>query len=132
MPASLFFCIRNHNRFVVLGILVRPPIVPCSTMRVRATQQGALRKIRTLDNHRWAQPIQDVRCARRRVSVAEVECKSGSHPSPSEERLFSSPELRWRLKRRHFAYEGFSSATSGLIRDLSFEGANYFAMPTIF
>src|SRR6266496_504389 len=92
MPASLFFCIRNHNRFVVLGILVTPPIVPCSTMRVRATQQGALRKIRTLDNHRWGQPIQDVRCARRRVSVAEVECKSGSRPSPSEERLFSSPE----------------------------------------
>ena len=74
------------------GASTRRPLDLCASKTVRATQQGVIHKIRTLDNHRWAQPIQDVRCARRRVSVAEVECKSGSHPAPSEECLFSSPE----------------------------------------
>ncbi len=62
-----------------------------SRLRRRHGQQGAIRKIRTSDNHRWPQPTRDVRRAKHRVSVAEVECKSGSHPSPSEECLFSSP-----------------------------------------
>jgi hypothetical protein len=31
---------------------------------------------------------------------------------------------RFKWKPRHFAYAGFSTATSGVIRNLSFEGAN--------
>ena len=44
------------------------------------------------DNHHWVEPIQDVRRATRRASVAEVQRKSGVHPAPSEEFSFSSPE----------------------------------------
>src|SRR5690349_4057155 len=38
---------------------------------------------------------------------------------------FHSFQSRQRLQRSHFAYAGFSTATSGVIRDLSFEGATY-------
>ena len=71
--------------------LIRRSIDPCSARRVRATQQGAIRKSRTSGNHRWTSPIPDVRRATRRVSAAEVACKNGSPQSLSEECLFSSP-----------------------------------------
>ena len=71
--------------------LIRRPIDPCSARRVRATQQGAIRKSRTSDNRRWTSPIPDVRRATRRVSDAEVACKNGSPQPLSEECLFSSP-----------------------------------------
>lgn len=44
------------------------------------------------DNHHWPAPIQDVRRAARRASVAEVQRKNGPHPQPSEESSFSWPE----------------------------------------
>ena len=52
----------------------------CAAKRLRATERDATRKIHTSDSHRWAGPIRDVLRARRHVSVAEVERKSGSHP----------------------------------------------------
>jgi len=94
-------CLRKRQRaylsvfvFTIIwlfsGTLTRRPFDFWSSKTVRATQQGVIHKIRTSDNHRWAQPIRDVRRARRRVCVVEVACKSGSHPFPSEERMFSS------------------------------------------
>jgi len=56
----------------------------CAVKRARATQQGAIRTIRTSDNHRWARPIRDVRRATRHVSVAEVARRSGSRRAPEE------------------------------------------------
>jgi hypothetical protein len=92
-PTLVSSCVRIHNSFVVFSVgLTRRPFDFCAAKRVRATQQGAIRKIRTSDNPRWAQPIRDVRRATRHVSVAEVERKSGSRPSSSEQRLFSSLE----------------------------------------
>ena len=71
--------------------LIRRRTDPCSARRVRATQQGAIRRSRTSGNHRWTSPIPDVRRATPRVSAAEVACKNGSPQSLSEECLFSSP-----------------------------------------
>ena len=59
----------------------------------RATQQAAIRMIRRLDNRRWAGPIQDAPHATRRVSAAEVQRKNRSHPAPSGEFSFSSPQM---------------------------------------
>jgi len=105
-PARVSFCVRIHNSFVVFWCLIRRPFDSCAAKRVRAIRQDAIRKIRTSDNHRWAQPIQDVRRARRHVSFAEVERKSGSRPSSSEQHLFSSLETsavieapRFRVRR---------------------------------
>ena len=70
---------------------IRRPIDPRLARRVRATQQGVIRKSRTSDNHRWTSPIPDVRRATRRVSDAEVACKNGSPQPLSAECLFSSP-----------------------------------------
>jgi hypothetical protein len=66
------------------GVVTRQPTDPFSA-RVRATQQGAIRKIRTSDNHRSPRPTRDARCATRRVFVAEVGRKSGSRRASSEE-----------------------------------------------
>ena len=66
------------------GVVTRQPTDPFSA-RVRATQQGAIRKIRMSDNRRWPQPILDARCATRRGFVAEVGRKSGSRRASSEE-----------------------------------------------
>ena len=105
-PARVSFHVRIHNSSVVPCTLTRRPFDFCAATRVRATQQAALRKIRTSDNHRWAEPIRDARRARRHVSVAEVERKSGSRLSSSKQRSFSSLEtsaviaaLRFRVRR---------------------------------
>ena len=66
------------------GAVTRQPTDPFSA-RVRATQQGAIRKSRTSDNRHQVQPILDARCATRRVFVAEVGRKSGSRRASSEE-----------------------------------------------
>src|SRR6266403_1031694 len=66
------------------GVVTRQPTDPFSA-RVRAIQQGAIRKIRMSDNRRWPQPILDARCATRRGFVAEVGRKSGSRRASSEE-----------------------------------------------
>ena len=105
-PARVSFYVRIHNSSVVPCTLTRRPFDFCATWRVRATQQGAIRTIRTWDNHHWARPIRDVRRARRHVSGAEVERRSGSRPSSSKQRLFSSLETsavieapRFRVRR---------------------------------
>ena len=91
-PARVSFYVRMHS-LVVAGTLTRQPFDFCAVKRVRATQRGAIRTIRTWDNHHWARPIRDVRRVMRHVSVAEVVRKSGSRPSPSEQRSFSSHEI---------------------------------------
>jgi len=65
-------------------------IDPHSGIRVRAIRQTVIRTIRMLDNPHWARPIQDVRRAKRGVSVAEDQRMSGSHPSVREDCSFSS------------------------------------------
>jgi hypothetical protein len=82
-------CFSVFTLIIFLGALIRRPIDSSSAKRVRAIQQAAIRKSRTSDNHHLPQPIRDARRARRRVSVAEVERRSGSHLSFSEERSFS-------------------------------------------
>ena len=67
------------------GAVARRPTDPFSAKKVRATQQGAIRKIRTSDNRRWPRPILDARRATRRGSAAEVARKSGSRRASSEE-----------------------------------------------
>src|SRR5437879_3812826 len=67
------------------GAVARRPTDPFSAKKVRATQQGAIRKIRTSDNHRSPRPTRDARRATRRVFVAEVGRKSGSRRASSEE-----------------------------------------------
>ena len=84
-------CCVAFTRMIFSRCLIRRPIDPRLARRVRATQQGVIRKNRTSDNHRWTSPIPDVRRATRRVSAAEVARKNGSPPSLSEECLFSLP-----------------------------------------
>src|SRR5206468_1285870 len=74
------------------GAVARRPTDPFSAKKVRATQQGAIRKIRTSDNHRWPQPTLDARRATRRVFDAEVGRKSRSRRASSEEYSFSRCE----------------------------------------
>jgi hypothetical protein len=66
------------------GAVTRQPTDPFSA-RVRATQQGAIHRSRTSDNHRSPRPTRDARCATRHVFVAEVGRKSGSRRASSEE-----------------------------------------------
>ncbi len=74
------------------GAVARRPTDPFSAKKVRATQQGAIRKIRTSDNRRWPRPILDALRATRRGSAAEVGRKSGSRRASSEEYSFSRCE----------------------------------------
>src|SRR5207244_13425004 len=67
------------------------PVDRFAAKKVRATQQGAIRKMRTSDNRRWLQPILDALRVKHRGSVAEAERKSGSH-RPSEQYSFSQCE----------------------------------------
>jgi hypothetical protein len=103
------------------GRLIRRPFDPFSPKKVRATQQGAIRKIRTSDNHRWAQPILDARHVKRRGSVAEAERKSGSH-RPWEKYSFSRCEKSALIRpapfrvRRIFDYHSRGGSHS-LFRD---------------
>jgi len=72
--------------FSPVGVrLVAPPVDPFSAKKVRATQQAAIRKIRTSDNRRWPQPILDARRVTHRVFVAEVARKSVSGRASLEE-----------------------------------------------
>jgi hypothetical protein len=73
---ELFRCFRDA--------VPRQPTDPFSA-RVRATQQGAIHRSRTSDNHRSPRPTRDARCATRRVFVAEVGRKSESRRASSEE-----------------------------------------------
>src|SRR3954453_8624443 len=67
------------NIFSPVGFrLVAPPVDPFSEKKVRATQQAAIHRSRTWDNHRSRRPTQDARRAKRRLFVAEVGDKSGS------------------------------------------------------
>ena len=81
----MILCIHTQNFRSFRGAVARRPTDPFSAKKVRATQQGAIRKIRTSDNHRWPQPTLDARRATRRVFVAEVGRKSGSRRASSEE-----------------------------------------------
>ncbi len=85
-------CVFVITIFCWLGVrLVMRPVDPFSAKKARATQQGAIRKIRMSDNRRWPQPILDALRARRRGSVAEAQRKSGPH-RPLEECSFSRCE----------------------------------------
>jgi hypothetical protein len=55
----------------------------------RAILQGAIRKIRTWDNHHWAQPTRDAVLEERRVFVAEVGRKLEPHSMRLKECSFS-------------------------------------------
>jgi hypothetical protein len=92
--------------FVFVLTLTRRTTDSCLGKRVRAIQQGAIRTIRTSDNHHSAQSTRDVRFATRHVSVAEVERKGGPHPSPSEECLFSLPETSAMIEAPPFRVRG--------------------------
>jgi len=56
----------------------------------RAVLRVATRKIRTWDNHRWAQPTRDAGREERRVFVAEVGRKLEPHSMRLKECSFSS------------------------------------------
>ena len=66
------------------GAVARRPTDPFSAKKVRATQQGAIRKIRTSDNHRWPQPILDALRVKHRESDVEGQRRSGSHRAPEK------------------------------------------------
>ena len=74
---------------IFLRYINRQPVDRFSAKKDRATQQGAIRKIRMSDNRRWPQPILDARRAKRRGSAAEAQRTSESHPPSSEESSFS-------------------------------------------
>jgi hypothetical protein len=90
--SACFFLCPSSEFFGWFGVrLVMRPVDPVSAKKVRATPQGAIRKIRTSDNRRWPQPILDALRVKHRESDAEAQRKSGSH-RPSEEYSFSQCE----------------------------------------
>jgi hypothetical protein len=91
-PARVFHCIHTHNFFRWFCVrLITRPAGSLSVKIRRAAQQGAIRKIRRLDNRHQVEPILDAAPAKRRGSVAAAQSKSGS-PWPSEEYSFSRCE----------------------------------------
>jgi hypothetical protein len=75
------------------GLIMQPSDVR-SAKKDEADLRGAIRTTRTWDNRHLVQPILDAAPAKRRGSVAEAQCKSGSRPAPSEECSFSSRMIR--------------------------------------
>jgi hypothetical protein len=91
-PARVFHCIHTHNFFRWFCVrLITRPAGSFSVKIRRAAQQGAIRKIRRLDNRHQVEPILDAPPAKRRGSVAAAQSKSGS-PWPSEKYSFSRCE----------------------------------------
>ena len=85
-------CVFVITIFCWLGVRsVMRPVDPFSAKKARATQQGAIRKIRMSDNRRWPQPILDALRVKHRGSDVEAERTSGSHRL-SEECSFSRCE----------------------------------------
>jgi len=83
--ACVFLC-PSSEFFGWFGVrLVMRLVYRFSAKKVRATQQGAIHRSRTSDNHRSPRPTRDARRATRRVFVAEVGRKSGSRRASSEE-----------------------------------------------
>ena len=118
MPGRVFYCIQTHD---FLREVNRRPVDRFSAKKVRATQQGAIRKIRTSDNRRWPQPILDALRAKHHESVVEAQRRSGSHWAPEEysfSRCEKSPLIKPALfrVRRIFDYH-WRGGPHSLFRD---------------
>src|SRR5439155_8989800 len=121
LPASFLVLVFIMWCCCVCGLTTQPGDVR-PAKKDEAVLKAAIRTIRTSGNRHWAQPVLGVPCARLRVSVAEVERKSGLRRTWWLARCpFSCQKHQRSSDGGYCAYAGFSATTREVIRNPSFE-----------